>query len=222
MFRSLWMLEERPSKASLNQLALWLENTLAASQILYGWIDERFPSRERWTINSQDYHAPAILLFNTEKSYPCELIETAPVSVSQCQMASSFQVLHYPTTPPHEVMNFSLQLCCFRFINNTPRDELIDYWLGKHASIACENQTTVAYTQNVVVSSCHNNLFDGWAEEGFPEDCIENPLRFFNAKDATTLKQNIHNITHSSSSFIAMDSIYVQHYSVMKLHNKGH
>ena len=216
--RSLWLLPAPLLPAEIASLHHWLTQTLGASRAQYGWIDERYPNRQHKTLNPAGLTAPSIVLVDSDKALSEAILQSAPVTITQWWQADATSVLPYPEVDVMATYDFSLQLCCFSFIDTQARRDIVDYWRQQHAPIACDNQTTVAYVQNVVHTSAPQALtMDGWAEEGFPHDCIDNPLRFFNADSPATLKQHVQNITNSSAKFIAMDSIFVQHYSLLRL-----
>lgn len=216
--RSLWLLEAPLSLAEIASLQDWLTDTLGASRAQYGWVDERYPNRQRKTLNPTGLNATSIVLIDSDQAVTADILQSAPLNISHWLQAEATSVLPYPEVDTMSTYDFSLQLCCFTFIDTQARGDVIDYWRKQHAPIACDNQTTVAYLQNVVHSRGPEALnIDGWAEEGFPHDCIDNPLRFFNADNPATLQQHVQNITSSSAKFIAMDSIFVQHYSLLRL-----
>lgn len=218
MYKTLWLLPRAECISSIEAMREWLLTHLLPRQAILAWVDPEKTERQRWSLNMAHLSADTVLILLTEQPVDLNTAWPSYINVSQGFQLQPSEFMPYPAV---EVMNeypFSLQLCCFRFLTDLTRRQAIDYWREKHADIAIENQNTVTYIQNIVTGqsdSAHD--IDGWVEEGFPNPCVSNPLHFFAADNPQDMQLNLMKITESSARFIAMDSLYVQHYSALRL-----
>jgi hypothetical protein len=117
----------------------------------------------------------------------------------------------------------SLQVCLFWLGRDTRRENAVSYWRQEHATIACVTQSTLGYRQHLITEAKVNNSadYDGLVEEYFPEGALSSAEIFFNAKNAEQLAEHIAALTESSSRFIDMTSLLVNHLSEYKLDLKS-
>jgi hypothetical protein len=113
----------------------------------------------------------------------------------------------------------SLQVCLFRLGTQLSRDSALRHWRQEHAAIACATQSTFGYRQHLITGSKNANsaAFDGLVEEYFPDGALSSAEVFFNAKNSQQVAEHIAALTDSSSHFIDMTSLLVNHLSEYKI-----
>ena len=118
-------------------------------------------------------------------------------------------------TAPQQRTPGSLQVCLFRLRPDITREDALDYWRRDHAAIACATQSTFGYRQHVITSA--NTEYDGLVEEYFPDGALTSAEIFFDSKNPQQLAEHIAQLTASSSRFIDMTSLRVNHLSEYKI-----
>ena len=113
----------------------------------------------------------------------------------------------------------SLQVCLFRLRSDMVKEDALDYWRQEHAAIACATQSTFGYLQHVITSTETNvgAKYDGLVEEYFPDAALTSAEIFFNSKNPQQLSEHIAQLTASSSTFIDMTSLLVNHLSEYRI-----
>lgn len=113
----------------------------------------------------------------------------------------------------------SLQVCLFRLRADIARKDALNYWRRDHAEIACATQSTFGYRQHVITSvkNSASAEYDGLVEEYFPDGALTSAEIFFNAENPQQLAEHIAALTDSSSRFIDMTSLRVNHLSEYKI-----
>lgn len=218
MYKSLWILLQEDNITSLKGLHDSLIHHIAPAKATLAWTDHQYQARQQWTINQLNLKAGAILILETNT--PLDLDYGWPEKLG---FYCSYQVEHnivlpYPQVECFATYPFSLQICGFKFAEGISRAKALDYWRNTHAKIACENQSTLTYVQNLVTGQSSNAFeFDGWVEEGFPNENLSDQQAFFGGKNLGDTRDRLTNITESSLHFIDMSSIFVQHYSATRI-----
>ncbi len=157
---------------------------------------------------------PAILgLLNlwTETTTSIELSRL--LDISHSSVVTEHVVMPYKDQKGITAIEGSLQVATFKFNQQHSHHEHLNYWRNEHAAIACDLQTTLAYTQNYVAA---DNI-DAVVEELFPVAALTNPLLYFAAKDKQQLKNNMATLIASSNKFIDMSSLNVSHLQAYQL-----
>ncbi len=113
----------------------------------------------------------------------------------------------------------SLQVCLFRLRSDIARDEALRHWRQDHAAIACATQSTFGYNQHLITAfkTDDSAVYDGLVEEYFPDGALTSAEIFFNAKSSVQLAEHVATLTDSSSRFIDMTSLLVNHLSEYKI-----
>ncbi|HSG62024.1 MAG TPA: hypothetical protein VLA24_11410 [Pseudomonadales bacterium] len=218
MYKTLWTLPRSECIASIEAMREWLLTHLLPRQATLAWIDQEKTERQRWSLNMAGLSAETVMILLTEQPVDLNTAWPSYINVSQGYQLQPTVLMPYPEIDLMTQYPFSLQLCGFKFLPGIPRRQAIEYWREQHASVATSNQNTVTYLQNVVTGQSDGAQdLDGWVEEGFPNSCIGDPLQFFAAEHPHQMQQHLMNITDSTAKFIAMDSLYVQHYSALRL-----
>lgn len=218
MYKSLWVLPKEDSITSMPLLKEWLLSHLLPRSAILAWLDHEYPERQRWTINMPRLQAGTVLILETEQPVDFGMSWPSYTSPYFGYQIEQTVVMPYPDIDEFACYPFSLQLCAFQFASTINRRTAIEYWRNKHAQIACDNQSTVTYVQNVVTGQSHDAPdFDGWVEEGFPNENVVDTRRFFGGATLAETRDRLANISQSSSKFIDMESIFVQHYSAIRI-----
>ena len=218
MNKSLWLLNDAGGIPSVAHLQEWLKQAFLPYRAILAYQDPDKRTWQQWTINRRGINAPAILLLETDKLIDFDTVWPSYLSVAHGYHLKAHEVMPVEDITANESYPFVLQISGFVFNEAIIRPEAIKYWQKEHTAIACQHQTTVGYTQNVVIGqSPFAPDIDGWVEEAFPEAAMQNPLLFFAAETPQQMQQHIDAIVSSSSKFIAMDSLFVQHYCAIKL-----
>lgn len=218
MEKSLWILNHASGIPSVGHLQAWLDETFSPKRAILAYEDTNKSSRQQWAINGRGIKAPAILLLYTDERIDLDTVWPSYLSVSCGYQMKAKDILPIKDIATFDTYPFVLQISGFLFNDGLARSQAIEYWQTEHAHIACEYQTTVGYTQNIVFGqSPFAPDMDGWVEEAFPEKAMLDPQLFFAADTPQQMQRHLDAIVSSSSRFIAMESLFVQHYSAIKL-----
>ncbi len=135
------------------------------------------------------------------------------LDISHSSVVTEHVVMPYKDQKGITAIEGSLQVATFKFNQQHSHHEHLNYWRNEHAAIACDLQTTLAYTQNYVAA---DNI-DAVVEELFPVAALTNPLLYFAAEDKQQLKANMATLIASSNKFIDMSSLNVSHLQAYQL-----
>ncbi len=218
MHKSLWILNQAENIPSIRQFQQWLFDTFNPSSAILAYGDHAQSQWQQWSINRRGIKADTVLLLNTADPIALDTVWPSSLSVQHGYSMDAHEIIAYNDIEPLQNYPFVLQLSGFLFSDGLNISHAIDYWQKGHATIACECQTTVGYTQNVVLAKTDDAPdIEGWVEEAFPVQAMLDPLLFFAADNHSDMQQHLEKIVQSSSKFIAMDSLFVHHYQAIKL-----
>jgi hypothetical protein len=91
-----------------------------------------------------------------------------------------------------------------------PFEAWIAHWHGPHREVALETQCTFSYVRNVVVRALTPDAppWAGIVEEGFPEDAVTDPMRWYKAEQSPeTLQRNVKRMVESCQKFLDLDRV---------------
>jgi len=107
--------------------------------------------------------------------------------------------------PPGERTPGLNVIACIAAAPGLARDAFLSHWLERHRAVALETQATYAYVRNVVVRALTLDApaWDGIVEEGFPEEAVGDPQRWYRAEgSAERLKQHVERMIASCRAFL--------------------
>ncbi len=110
----------------------------------------------------------------------------------------------------------SVQLCTFSKKSEISQSELIQRWRGDHTAIAIDNQSSLAYRQNLVICELDSDTtgIDAIVEEQFPVKAMNSIEALFDAEqNPEELKKRRTIMQKSCERFIDFSTINVVHLS---------
>ena len=95
-------------------------------------------------------------------------------------------------------------VACISAAPGVSREAFLGHWLERHRAVALETQATYAYVRNVVVRALTPDApaWDGIVEEGFPEEAVGDPMRWYRAESPEQLKQRMERMLASCRAFL--------------------